>query len=1307
MMRLQTLRQAFFWQSLQTRITLVSFAVILAGLWSLSWYASSQARTGLEKVLSEQQRSGVSARANEIERALAERMDLLEKFSRLAAQALARDPTKLQPMMAERPALLNFFNAGFYVTDARGTAIASVPLDIERIGVNYGERDHVINALKDGKSTVGKPVLGKALRTPVFSLATPIRDAQGQVIGALVGVVDLSKPNFLDELLLSDQDARGSMTLIAQPWELIVLSTDKSRLLQGPVQSGMVPTLKVIPESTDTTVTLIDQSGEEVLVSSSHIGLANWLLVASLPTAEAFKPANILSRNLMLATLAATALATLLIAWLSRRQLAQVHAAHQVLTRQTVALSKFEPLPHSHNDEIGQLIDGFNAMLSEVSARELALNASEQNLRMVADSLREAQQIAHVGNWSLELKTNALHWSEEIFRILEIDPALSQADYAAFQNRLHPDDRKNANAAYARSVQDRKSYQIEHRLRMADGRVKWVQERCHTDVDASGNALRSVGTVQDVTERKLADAALAQSRDLLLTIVETIPMRVFWKDRDLFYLGCNTLFARDAGLQSPADLIGRDDHTMAWADQADLYRADDFAVMASGQAKLFYDEPQTTPEGNTIWLRTSKIPLKDAQGNVIGVLGVYEDITERKLAETQLRKLSLIAEQSPETIFITDLKGNIEYVNASFSEKTGYTRGEVMGKNPRLLHSGKNPADTYAAMWATLVAGNSWSGELINERKDGTLYIDWAVITPLRAPDGKVTHYVSIQEDITERKQNADELERYRQGLEALVEQRTTELSSARQQADAANRSKSEFLANMSHEIRTPMNGVIGMVDVLRTTPLNAQQARMLDTVQKSSMSLLAILNDILDFSKIEAGKLEVEQVPTPLQDVVDSVMQLMLNNASARNIALTWSIDPALPAWVQSDPTRLRQILLNLVGNAIKFAPANVGTVQVQVDAMTREDGSAGFKISIQDNGIGMGADLVARLFRPFTQADASTMRKYGGTGLGLSITQRLVQMMHGQISVQSSPGVGSEFTVELPLIEEEEPGSASRPAALDGAHTPDWQAANAGAAAGQERLILMAEDNETNRDVISEQLRQLGYAVEMAEDGVEALALWRSGRHALLLTDCHMPRMDGFELTESIRKAEPAGTRLPIIAITANAMQGEAQRCKDHGMDDYLSKPLRMDELARMLARWLPATALQPAVNAAAAQAAVAAAPESAVVWDPQALGRLVGNNTVLQKQLLTKFLNNIHNHRSALDTARTHGDLQGLTGVAHTLKSAARTVGAMALGELCQALESAGRAGDGPGCQQLAKDLPDAMAQATQEINQWLQT
>ena len=1422
------------WHALQTRITLLTLAVFFVTIWSLSWYATRILHKDVEDMLGQQQFATVSMNAGELNRILTERLRTLESATQLIEPHHLVDHQALQDLLEARPALPNFYNGGFFVTDLGGVVIASYPVEAGRKGSDRGTMDVVMDALKAGKSTVGLPMLSHKLGAPIVPLGVPVRDSQGQIKGAMVGVIDLGKPNFMDSVLSARVGQTGVYRLIANDARMVVTDTGKRSVLKKLPDVGVNSALDRFLLGMEGSAVLVNEQQVEVLASAKSIPIARWSLLASLPTAEAFAPVERLARNIGLATLLASLLAASLTWWLLRRQLRPMHTAFSSLVSQADSHQPLQPLPQTSHDEVGQLIGGFNYLLQTLQQRQADLSASEQTTRELVMRLDEAQKISQIGSWSLDLTTSKLLWTDEIFRLFEIDPQQFGATYEAFLNAVHPDDREAVNLAYTTSLTTRAPYEIEHRLRMPDGRIKWVQERCQSDFDANGQPLRSKGTVQDITQRKLAEAALTQAHTLLTTVIDAIPMRVFWKDGQLNYLGCNTAFAHDAGKQTPAELLGKDDYQMGWAAQADLYRADDRLVMAQGEAKLFYDEPQTTPQGQTIWLRTSKIPLKTQAGEVVGMVGIYEDISDRIEAEQHLRKLSLIAEQSPESVVITDLAVNIEYVNEAFVRNTGYNRDEVMGQNPKFLRSGQTPPETFKSMRETLGQGLSWSGELLNRRKDGTTYIDWATISPLRDATGQVTHYVSMQADITEKKRLADELALHRDQLELLVAQRTQELDTARQQADAANLAKSEFLANMSHEIRTPMNGVIGMLDIMQQTVLSTEQQRMLDTINKSSMSLLGILNDILDFSKIEAGKLEVEQVPTPLLEVVESAAHLMLNLANSKEAELSLFVDPKLPAWVVSDPTRLRQILLNLLGNALKFVANRVGHTLLRVHQITHLDGSDWVQLSVVDNGIGMSPEVLGRLFTPFTQADSSTVRMFGGTGLGLSITHRLVEMMHGRISVKSVVGVGSEFTVTLPLVVASPP-EGHAPAALPdlrginvlavtptvagmtlfqvylgsvGAQVtvvPDLDAAHArleqdsgtvllldlsqtgalkvseptrltwldhprvvrlvrrsasdmeshgievlarpllyvellqavGLASGRfqlsemlhfsghdqhasmpapgvdeaartGRLILVAEDNETNRDVMHEQLRLLGYAAEVAVDGKAALAMWRSRRYGLLLTDCHMPHMDGFALTAAIRQEELPGGRLPIIAITANAMQGEAERCRDRGMDDYLSKPLRMRELAKLLDKWLPLPgALHDASVSVAEELDQSSTTAQLDTWNSQALGQLVGDNPELQHRLLAKFVTNARRQCTQIEAAVAAADLGTVTAVAHTLKSAARSVGAMALGEMCQQLENAGLANDTGASQALGQQLGALLLAAVARIEAHLAT
>lgn len=1000
--------------------------------------------------------------------------------------------------------------------------------------------------------------------------------------------------------------------------------------------------------------------------------------------------------------------------------------------------------------------------------------------------------------------TRSMLYVSSRLRRLGYEPEQWLAQPEAWADALHPEDRGRVLDELARCRRAGEPFDLCYRLRAGDGHWRLVRDSGGPVPAGEERGGTLQGVILDLTEALTSEAVSAHS------VLRALPLAVLQLDAE----GAIT----DANFQAE-HLLGLTRVQLQGRELAALRAGD--ASMPGGLRRPVGDGRVVEwdywhPAGRLRAIEERRQRLADGVEVV-----VLTDASHRRDESNWLRRLSQAAEQASEAIVITDLAANIEYVNQAMVETSGYARDELIGRNSRLLQSGLTPTSRYRDLWLNLMAGKPWRGFFNNRRKDGSHYIEFAVITPVRDTAGRITHFLAVKEDVTEKRRMGEDLRRYREHLDELVAQRTQELERAKQMAETASHAKSAFLATMSHEIRTPMNGVIGIADVLQLSTLDAHQQDLVDTIRESAQALLTLIDDILDFSKIEAGRLELAPAPFELRRVLEKTCDALQPVASARGVRLHAFVDPGLdPRWM-GDASRVRQIVLNLVGNAIKFSSGLERPGRVSLRAQPAPGG--GLRLLVRDNGIGMSGEVRQRIFRPFVQGEASTTRQYGGTGLGLAICQRLVGAMGGSIVVQSEAGRGSSFIVDLPLkplVTESEPpladltgvqchllyddtevladwsaylhaagaqvhlmapDTATWPAApapsqvlivpesmglwqtpgpgmatvllrwqprdlprrladdrvalsIDGLHRDDLVQAVAMASgrqpatgvgdsdAGQggknlldaglldlqalvgERCVLVAEDNDINQKVVRHQLDRMGLRSEVVSDGQQALACWRRepARYALLLTDLYMPGLDGLTLARTIRAEEAAARSvrepLPIVALTANALGSEGERCLEAGMNAYLTKPVAMERLQQVMAGVF-ARDMGGQGRAMPTAEAVVERPDK--VYDPAVLPRLVGDDPQVLQELRQQFMANADRALAEVERGVETQDWKAVGATAHRVKSSARATGAMALGDLFEQLEAAVREGRSDVAAELAGQVSGAVARLRERV------
>ncbi|MBF0353260.1 MAG: PAS domain S-box protein [SAR324 cluster bacterium] len=719
---------------------------------------------------------------------------------------------------------------------------------------------------------------------------------------------------------------------------------------------------------------------------------------------------------------------------------------------------------------------------------------AESEVRNLTNRMKETESLAHLGGWTLDIVRGRLDWSDEVFRIFEIDPNLFGASYEAFLNAIHPDDRDAVNHAYTNSIKTRRPYDITHRLRMSDGRVKWVREKCVSNFDAAGNPIRSHGVVHDITERKQAEDALALQRLRAEALLE-LPQASESMDETTFI---------QYGLELAENLTG--------SIISFLY------IINDNEKNIeLVTWSQRTLKTSCKAVSTKHYPVNSA--------GIWADS---------------LRQQHP--VIFNDY--------ASYPHKHGLPKGHVPlsrlisvpiienGKTLMLMGVGNKPTDYTELEVETvqLIANDIWR--------------------------------------IVQRRRSLEEIQAYQQQLEQLVEARTRELLQAKEAAEKANQAKSLFFANMSHELRTPLNIILGFSRLIqRDTSLPATHQEKLGTILKSGEHLLTLINEVLEMAKIETGSIGLVEEDFNPQQLLDFLESMYAFRARGKGIELRFEFISEVPLFIHADEQKFRQVVLNLLSNAIKFT--SKGHVLVRIGYSMAD---SRLEVAVEDTGEGIAPEEMALLFQPFRQTQSGKQKYHEGTGLGLTIVKHYVELMGGNISVESKPGEGSVFRFYIP----------ARPVENGRVLKKIPENRVIGLEPGQPRYrILIVEDQEDNRTLLGGLLRTVGFEVYEAKNGLEAVELWNTTALHLILMDMRMPEMDGYEATKRIRQQQsetrndvepstlrnhqPAFSEIPIIAVTAYALKEDQEAVLTVGCNDSIRKPFNETELFEKIALFL----------------------------------------------------------------------------------------------------------------------------------------
>jgi len=802
--------------------------------------------------------------------------------------------------------------------------------------------------------------------------------------------------------------------------------------------------------------------------------------------------------------------------------------------------------------------------LSRLVISQLELRKKNQESRLLL-SMPELQKLSNllslvlkfgaIGYWEWDLVHQTKFWDDRMYELYGFkQPAVAPIDIEDWAKHIHPDDRIRCKTLLQQAILGQVEYDNEFRIVHPDGSIHFIKSYGMLIRDSQNKPQIMMGINLDLSERKQTENALRESQQLLQTVIDTFPQAVFWKDRDSVILGCNQIFGQLSGFKSSVEVIGRSNFDFGYTEAEALsYLADDQQVMESGIGKLGIQETITLSTGEQRWIETNKIPLRDLMGNIVGIMGTFQDISKRKQAEMALVESEAfnrqLVEEFPIGLASCRLNGQFVYVNPSFAKILGRTVEECLNLSNWDITPVKYTELEAQQLKLLQETGRYGPYEKEYIHKDGHL-IPVSLTGLLIQQKGETLIWSSV-ENISDRKQVEEQLQQ-------------TNAALAR-----ATRLKDEFLANMSHELRTPLNAILGMTEILLEEVfgiLNEPQTKLLRTADSSAHHLLSLINDILDVAKIESGQIQLECTSIPVEMLCASSIAFIKEQAVKKSIQLETKFSLNLPN-LFVDQRRICQVLINLLTNAVKFTLEG-GKVTLAVSRLSGSKDIAQqnyLRIAVIDTGIGISPENISKLFQPFVQIDSALNRQYTGTGLGLALVKQIVELHGGQVGLTSQLGVGSCFTIDLPCEPMAIPDPESTIPTI-----PNQSIAPRIPLSHSSHLILLAEDNQANIDTLKTYLEFKGYRLLLAKNGQEAIKQAQAEHPDLILMDIQMPGMDGIEAIQHIRR-DVNLVNVPIIAVTALAMTGDRERCLAAGANDYLSKPFKLKELTTVIQRLL----------------------------------------------------------------------------------------------------------------------------------------